>query len=125
MITNEEILNVTKLDAFNRYKYFIKKVVDEEKIYTLSFENEIAEVKDNKLISVWSAAEFAKECAIQEWENYTVTEFSLEEFKDDIGVFITENNLLINVFSVANKTGFIVNQNELWRDINDELEQYD
>lgn len=126
MITNEEILNVTKLDAFNRYKYFIKKIADEEKIYTLSFENEIAiaDVNGNKLISIWSSAEFAKPCAIQEWGDYTVIEFSLEEFKDNIEALIAENNLLINVFSIANKTGFIVKQDELWRDINDELEQY-
>lgn len=80
MITNEEILNVSKLDVFKRYSYFIKRVADEEMIYTLSLENEIAiaEVKNKKFISVWSAAEFAKECAALEWENYTVVEISLD-----------------------------------------------
>lgn len=127
MITNEEILNVSKLDAFKRYGYFIKRVADEEMVYTLSFENEIAiaEVKNNKLISIWSAAEFAKECAVLEWENYVVVEFSLDEFKDKIGALVAENGFLINVFSVANKTGFIVNWSELWRDLEEELEQYD
>ncbi|WP_342332358.1 DUF2750 domain-containing protein [Pedobacter sp. FW305-3-2-15-E-R2A2] len=127
MITNEEILNVSKLDAFKRYGYFIKKVADEEMVYTLSFENEIAiaEVKNNKLISIWSAAEFAKECAVLEWGNYDVVEFSLDEFKDKIGALVAKNGFLINVFSVANKTGFIVNWSELWRDLEEELEQYD
>lgn len=126
MISIEEILNVSKLDAFKRYGYFIKKVTDEEMIYTLSFQNEIAisEVKGNKLISAWSAAEFAKECSVLEWENYAVVELSLNEFKDKIGPLVVANGFLINVFSVANKTGFIVNWSELWRDIEEELEQY-
>lgn len=126
MITKEEILNVSKLDAFERYNYFIKKVADQELIYTLAFEGKIAiaEVKNSKLISIWSAAEFAKEYATQEWENYDVVNFSLDEFKEKIGNLVVENRFLVNVFSVANKTGFIVNWSEFWRDLEEELEQY-
>ncbi len=76
------------------------------------------------MISIRSAAGFARECAIQEWGNYEVVEFSLEEFKDNIGRLVAEENILMNVFSIDDKPGFVVKWDELWRDINDELEQY-
>ncbi len=38
--------------------------------------------------------------------------------------FIIENEYLINVFPIGNKTGFVVNINEFIKDLNDELEWY-
>lgn len=97
-----------------------------EKIYTLSFNKEIAiaEVNGKKLISIWSAKEYAEVYAIHEWENYEVTEFDLDEFEDVVGKLVIENGYLVNVFSIANKSGFVVSWDELWRDLDDELEQY-
>ncbi|WP_316834924.1 DUF2750 domain-containing protein [Pedobacter nutrimenti] len=126
MITKEEVASVSQLDAFARYKYFIKRVADSETIYSLSKNNELAlaEIDGMKLVSIWSAPEFAKECAVNEWTDYSVIKLSLDDFKEEVGILISENAYLINVFSIKDKTGFVVKWEELWRDIDDELDEY-
>jgi len=125
-ITKGEIEGVSRLDAFNRYKYFIKRIVDFKKIYTLIDNGDlaVAEVKGQKVISVWSAKEFAELCIIEEWTNYKVEQINLNTFLKDYSKLVKENGYLINVFSIESKSGFVVEWDELTRDINEEKKSY-
>ena len=109
------------------YKYFIKKVADTEKIYIILDEANnyiLSEIENNTLIPVWSNSEFALLCKTNGWENAIIKEITLEWFENNLIDYIENNNLLINVFPVYNKTGFVVDINELARDLNDELKNY-
>jgi len=126
-INKQEIESVSKLPVFERYKYFIKRVADFEIMYTLVDDDDnlaISEVEDKRLVSFWSASEFASICAIKEWQDYKIKEISLEEFEEEYIDTIAENDYLINIFSTAETTGFIVDINEFARDLNEEMKKY-
>lgn len=126
-INAEEIKAVANLEPLKRYKYLIKKVADNEVFYTLlNSENDyaISELENHFLIPFWSAKEFAESCLIENWKNYKITEIALDDFEEKIIDFLNENNYLMNIFPIENKTGFIVDVNEFVRDLNDELENY-
>ena len=57
--------------------------------------------------------------------NPVIATLNEDDFEDKIIAIIEEENYLINVFPVNNKTGFVVTLQELIRDLNDELEQYE
>lgn len=126
-ITEKEIEAVSKLDSFARYKYFIKRVADTEKMYSLIDEGgnyALADVESRTVISLWSASEFALMNVIEEWSCYKVKEITLEEFEDNLIDEIEKREWLLNVFSVKGKSGFVVDINEFANDLSDELNKY-
>ncbi|MDF2553335.1 MAG: hypothetical protein K0R77_2610 [Chryseobacterium sp.] len=123
----KEIETVSNLEPFERYNYFIKKIADFEILYSLkSLEGNfaISETNNKYMFPIWSHEEFAKLNLNKEWENFEICEISLEELEEGIFHFILENNYLINVFPMNNKTGFVVNLEEFKRDLSIELENY-
>ncbi|WP_373550639.1 DUF2750 domain-containing protein [Haliscomenobacter sp.] len=127
-ISNQELLSVSKLQPFERYQYFLKRVADFEVMYTLEDNHSnlaLAEVGTVKIISFWSAPEYAIACAIDEWNDYKVREISLNDFESMVVPEIQDKGLLINIFSIPDKTGFIVDVNEFNRDLDGELEKYE
>ncbi|PLK42111.1 DUF2750 domain-containing protein [Emticicia sp. TH156] len=126
-ITQKEIESVSKLAPFDRYTYFIKRVADFEKMYTIVDKAgylAISEIDAKLLISLWSSQEYATLNITGEWEQYVVKEITLEEFEISYIDLIVENNYLINVFPVNSKAGFVVDVNEFARDISDEMQKY-
>lgn len=127
ILSEKEISSVLRLIPLDRYKYFLKRVADTERMYTLvSGNNEYAlsEVENNYLFSVWPFKEYTLLSAVGEWEDYQVKEITLEEFEDEVIDLIEQNNYLINVFSVDSKAGFVVNLMEFARDLSEELKKY-
>lgn len=123
----KEIETVSSLEPFERYNYFIKKIADFEILYSLkSLEGNfaISETDDKYMFPVWSHKEFAKLNLNKEWRSFEICKISLEELEEEIFYFILENNYLINVFPMNNKTGFVVNLEEFKRDLSIELENY-
>ncbi|MGC3944098.1 MAG: DUF2750 domain-containing protein [Chryseolinea sp.] len=126
-ITKKEIEATSKLEANARYQYFMKRVADTEKMYSLVDEGgdwAIACFGEKTLFSVWSAPEFAQACAVSEWKGFSVKEFNIEDLESDIVDEIDTHEHLINVFSVKGKSGFIVDYNEFARDLSDEISKH-
>ena len=62
-ITEKEIKAVSALAPYERYKYFIKRIVDTELMYSLKSHDgnwAISKVEASKLFPLWSAREFAE-----------------------------------------------------------------
>ena len=126
-ISEKEVQALSKLEPFKRYQYFIKRVADAETLYTLLDKDgdfALSDVEDKVMFSVWPAAEFAAQCAFDEWDGFTVQEVSLEEFENQLIDQIEENHWLLNVFAINRNTGFVVDINEFARDLSDELKKY-
>lgn len=122
----KQIESVSALPPIERYKHFIKRFADFEECWSIVDEDGelvILEVDDYKFISLWSSKEY-----IEMDENLGTiipNNYTLEYFQQTLFDFIEKNNLLINVFSIKGKTGFIVSLGEFVRDLNEELSQYD
>jgi hypothetical protein len=127
-MNRKEIENVLSLEPFERYKYFLKKVADSEKVYTLeSKEGDWATstVKEYILFPVWSANEFALGCAIDEWGEFNPIETNIRDFIRISLPEIEGDGFLLNVFPAGKRTGFVVKPDEFIRDISEELENYE
>lgn len=126
-ISEKEIIAVCQLDAFERYQYFIKRVADSEKMYSL-IDNEgfwaMADIEDKTVISLWPAPEYALINAIDDWDGFLVKEIIIKEFEDDFINCIEKNNWLINIFSFKEKAGFVVDISEFARDLSEEIKKY-
>ena len=105
----------------------MKKIADWEVFYTLLDEDGnyiLSELDGNKLFPLWSAKEYAELCLINGWENYTIKEFNLDDLENEIIDFIADENCLINVFPVEDRTGFVVSLKEFSQDLGEELKNY-
>lgn len=126
-LKTQEIESVIKLEPFERYKYSLKRIADNETLYTIKRDNEtiaISDLDDEKLIPFWSAKQFAELNITDEWNEFYVEEISLDDFENEMVDFINENNFLMNTFPINNKTGFVVSLDEFIRDLNIELERF-
>ena len=126
-VNEKEIVSVSNLSPIDRYKYFIKKVVDWEKMYSLKSKEgewEISELENHKIFSLWSAPEFAQQCLVGLWKDSLIQEITMEEFEKDLVSLIKSNQYLLNIFSIQNKSGFVVTVDELIRDLSEEDENY-
>jgi hypothetical protein len=126
-LKTQEIESVIKLEPFERYKYSLKRIADNETLYTIKRDNEtiaISDLDDEKLIPFWSAKQFAELNITDEWNEFYVEEISLDDFENEMVDFINENNFLMNIFPINNKTGFVVSLDEFIRDLNIELERF-
>lgn len=123
----QEVESVIKLVPFERYKYSLKRIADNETLYTLKKDDEtiaISDLDNEKLIPFWSAKEFAELNISDEWKEFYVEEISLNDFEKDIINLIEKEKFLLNIFPINNKTGFVVSLDEFIRDLNDELEKF-
>lgn len=126
-INIQEIENVSKLNPFERYKYFIKKLADLEIFYTLKDENNnyvISELENHQLFPIWNFKEFAELCLIEEWKNFKIKELSLDDLQDEIIDLVSNENYLLNVFPIGLKTGFVVDLEEFISDLKEESDKY-
>lgn len=125
----KEIENVSKLEPQKRYQYFIKKIADFEELWTIT-DNEgyyvINEIDGKLMFSLWPQEEYVKHfLKSADWSDCEICSISLEELESDIYKFIEKENFLVNVFPVNGKSGFVVNLEELKRDLALELDKFD
>lgn len=127
MVSETELKNVSKLEAFDRYKYFLKKVVDFEELWMIKGEQRgfvLSDIDNQTLITLWSDEEYVKQCLIDDWSTYEPIKYSMHEFYELIMPIIRKHSYLIEVFPIPNKTGFIVDLDEFLRDAEDEEDDY-
>jgi hypothetical protein len=116
--------NILKLNPFERYQYFIKKIADFEELWTIVDENgdyAISEVEGKNLISFWTIEEFIESNLGDGWENCKPIRLDLDDLEEDLFNLIASEGYLINVFPINGRSGFIVSLAEFKRDLNDEL----
>jgi uncharacterized protein DUF2750 len=121
-LTKEEVERVLKLDSFTRYKYFMKRVIDDGAMYSLrkAADWAISDLKSYKVFSLWSAEAYTEEILKNDWDQYIPFKIDFNFFQDEIIPFIKKNNFLVNVFCVNDKPGFLVELDEFIRDLIDE-----
>lgn len=127
-INLKEIESVVSLEPFKRYQYFIKKVADNELMYTLEDKNNniaTSKIGENILLPLWTAIEFAELCKVNGWDDYIIKPITLKYFENEFIDFISNESYLLNIFPVYDKSGFVVKLEEFTRDLSYELKKYD
>ncbi|RAJ81896.1 uncharacterized protein DUF2750 [Chitinophaga dinghuensis] len=125
-ISQQELEKVMALPPFDRYKYTVKWIADGEVIFILENNAALAmgQLDEHKVIPIWSAAEYAALSKSGDWSDFEVKSISLEAFENTYIPIIAENNYLLDVFPLGDKSGFVVTLGEFLRDLDDELSNY-
>jgi hypothetical protein len=98
--TEKEIDAVVRLEGPQRFEHFVKRVVDEQRVWGL-WEDGWATMADDDgelVFPVWPAAEYAFLCAREEWAHYVAKEIALEEFLNVVIPDLAEQGALAGVF---------------------------
>lgn len=111
-----------------RYDYFIKKIADAQQLWTI-VDSEgnyaISMIDKHSLISFWPEEEFIASNLEENWEDYKPLLLTLDDLSDNVIDYIAQEGLLINVFPLNGRSGFVVDLEEFSRDLTTELKNYE
>ena len=123
-IKSQEIESVVNLVGAERYSYFIKKVADSEKLWSLKNKDGwvLASDSDGKqVVPVWSHIEYAKLCMNDEWRDCSPEVINLREWMDRWIPGMIKDKKKVGVFPTIVSKGVVVDPERLHNDLNDEL----
>ncbi|MES2702519.1 MAG: DUF2750 domain-containing protein [Bacteroidota bacterium] len=125
-ISSKEIAAVSMLSPFERYNYTIKRIVDWERLFTIRGDEgwAILYVDDRPVYSLWPSEQIATATNAGIIDGSIISEISLDVFLNTVIPELKDKGILINVFPVDNKSGFVVEIDEIVRDIAEEEANY-
>lgn len=119
-ISKEKVEEVLKLEAFDRYDYFIKRVKETEKFFVLEDENndlEIMDLGDAEAIAVWPDQEFADIFIQGEWKDCNIKRYSLKHLKSTLLPTCKKKQWEIDVFPLIDKSGVVASYSDVEKDL--------
>jgi hypothetical protein len=125
---SKEIEAVLKLNSQERYIYWIKKVVDQNMIWSLWHIDGWALGEDDFkhfLIPVWPHPSYAILCAKNEWQEYQPKSIPLNTWMDKWIPGIEKDQRLVAVFPIVNNKGIVIKSHELEKDLKSEISLYE
>jgi Protein of unknown function (DUF2750) len=126
-INQKQFDAVTALPADKRYKSFIKTIADTEEVWALwqdGWALATDDITGQSVFPFWPAEEYAKACAINEWNGYEPSLLPLDEFMNELLPKLKEDNVLPGIFFTSEGKGPTPTIDQLLDDINLELENY-
>lgn len=124
---DHEVLAVLSLGSAERYKYFVSKIADEQRVWSLWQNGGWALASDdqaNEIVPAWPHAKFSQVCATKEWLGYEPRPI---ELRDWIGRWlpgIEKDGRKVAVFPNLQDLGVVVDAGILERDLQEELSKY-
>lgn len=125
-ISEKQMEAILKLSGPERYKHFVKLIVDWEAVWGL-YQNgwALAATSEEKTVfPVWPAEEYAALCAKDEWEEYEPSSIDLNDFIEELLPNLKNDGVLVGVFYTPNDKGITPDIDQIVNDINKELEKY-
>lgn len=125
--TEKEIRAVVALPGPKRYEYWIKKVADQQQLWSL-WKGEWALAGDNlghELVPVWPHPKYAALCATEQWANNVPKVIELKAWFERWIPGIEKDARLIAIFPTPTEKGTLVDPRRLESDLREELSQYE
>lgn len=119
----EQVKDVVRLPAQQRYAYFVEHVAQAGEVWGL-YRNgwALATRDDGTLVfALWPEREFALLCAEFEWEGYAPQAFGLDELIDDLLPRLQEDGLVPGIFRTPGSKGTMPTPGLLKADLQDEV----
>lgn len=127
-INDKEIESVLHLDAPNRYLYCVKKIADEQRLWSLKSNAGWAlgtNDTGDELIPIWPHEAFASLCADGPWQGCSPQAISIDEWLSRWIPGIERDGRLIAVFPTAQNVGVAVKAAEFVTHLQSELAKYE
>ena len=126
--TDKEIASVLQLDGPRRYSYWVKKVADQQEVWSLWQESGWALAGDDQgrqLIPVWPHERFAGLCAHDIWAGYVPKRVELDVWIERWIPGMERDGRLVAVFPTPGDRGVAVEPAKLGDDLREELTNYE
>ncbi|MEE4211407.1 MAG: DUF2750 domain-containing protein [Parvularcula sp.] len=109
-----------------RYEYFVKKICDEERLFSLWGKGWVLAVDthSNPFVPVWPHPTFAERCTNGLWEGCYPKEISLSDWLEEWTPDLLAAGHGAAVFPTSNNLGVPVSPQHLAKDLAAELEKY-
>jgi hypothetical protein len=118
-LSRKEFLAICALDGSGRYRHFVKRVADWQKVWGLRNESGwVAAMDDegNPGFPVWPHPEYAAACAVDEWKDNVPTPIDVHEFIEDWLPHMAEEHVAAIVFPTPTLRGVMISATELQGD---------
>lgn len=125
-VSRQQIEAVNGLPAGKRYDHFIKRIVDQEEVWSL-YDGGWAvssTTSGAQSLPVWPAREYAELCKAPGWSNYKPKSIDLNTFLEEIIPDLAEKKINIAVSMLPSGEAIIVNGKKLVEDIEEEMQNY-
>jgi hypothetical protein len=122
----KEIESVLRLDGPARFRHFVKRVADEERVWSLRTDGWALMADDNgtHVLPLWPAQEYADLCRVEDWSAYVAEAVELESLKRDLLPKLAEQGVLVGVFPTPGGKGVVVRPMELEAALREEEGHY-
>jgi len=124
----KEIASVLQLTGPKRYAYWVKKVADEELVWSLWQESGWVLAADNEgrqLVPVWPHEKYAELCAHDSWAGCVPRPIELNVWMERWIPGVEREGTLVAVFSTPDCSGVVVEPSRLDADLREELTNYE
>jgi len=127
VLSDRERDAVLRLDAVQRYNYFIKRVADWEAAWGLWNDGwALAGDEDKRTgFPLWPAREYAQACAVEDWTPYRPKRIALADLMSELLVRLQEEGVLVAVFPIPSGKGMLVEPREVAASLCAECQQYE
>lgn len=125
-ISQLQIKAVLSLPGEDRYRHFVKTVVDREEAWGLYQDGwAIACTNEGEAVfPLWPLKEYAQLCAIEDWEGYSPQAISLDDLTTALLPKLRDEGVLPGVFYTPSGKGVTPSIDTLEHDLQEELERY-
>lgn len=122
----KEMSSVIALSAADRYAYFVKKVADENRLWSLWKDGWALAADDagHQVIPVWPHENYAAACSSGDWAGHIAKEIDLDVWIERWLPGIEKDNRLIAIFPTPDDKGAVVESGRLSADLEEETSNY-
>jgi Protein of unknown function (DUF2750) len=125
-LVEKEMLAISALEPVERYAYFVKRVTDEQRLWSLWNDGWVLATDDagRELVPVWPHQYYANRCAEGEWSGSIPKEIGLDSWMERWLPGIDRDSRRIAIFPTSESKGVVVSAERLTFDLEEELENY-
>jgi len=124
----KEIQSVLALPARERYAHCVKRIADEERLWSLRKRDGWVLMGDEagpEVIPVWPHSKYAARCATGEWQGALPTEIALDAWFERWIPGLRKVGRLVGVFPLPHGKAIVVEPDRFERELREELKHYD
>jgi hypothetical protein len=125
---DEEVRSVVLLNGADRYRYCIKRVADQQQVWSLHLDDGWALAGDNaglECVPIWPHERFALLCATGRWAGYQARAIDLDDWLARWTSGMERDKRRVDVFPTPEGFGTVVEPRRLDEDLRNELRQYE
>lgn len=127
ILNEKEIQSVIALPGPKRYEHWIKKVADQQQVWSLWQEGWalVSDKHGNELVPVWPHPKYAELCTHDQWQGYTPKSIDLDAWLTRWIPGMKRDSRSVAVFPTPQDKGVVVDPMRLEKDLREEMAQYE